>query len=343
MILNRFGVTTLMTVCTLAACSDGSTGTTAAETPAGGSTVVATTSIWADITSRVLCGEPVDAVIPPGADPHTFEPSLRDRERLGAAELVVANGGGLEESLTDLLGSVATDGVNVVEMTPHIDVIASDHDEDHVDEGEGHVDEDHTGEEHTGEEARADHAGDEHDEQADDEHGHGIAADPHVWQDPARVAGALDVIASAGAAIGLDDCHEEFAAELTELDAEIRAMLADIPSDRRMLVTSHDSLAYFADRYDLEVVGTVIPSSNTLAQTNAADLGDLADLIEQRGVTAIFTEQLESTADADALAERLGVAVVPLVTDALTDEPATDTYVEMMRSNATSIAAALTP
>ena len=58
---------------------------------------------------------------------------------------------------------------------------------------------------------------------------------------------------------------------------------------------------------------------------------------------AIFTEELESTSDADALAERLGVDVIPLVTDALTDDPATDTYIEMMRSNATKIAAALTP
>ena len=316
MILDRVALVALVSVCTVSGCTDGSDGS--APTPtADGPTVVATTSIWADIASRVLCAVPVATLIPAGADPHTFEPSLRDRERLDAAALVVANGGGLEESLTDLLGTVADEGVNVVEMTPHIDVIPTD-DDDH-DEQDGDHDED------------------------GDEHGHGMASDPHVWQDPTRVAGALDVIASAGAAIGLGDCAEEFAAELSELDAEIDAMLADIPPDRRVLVTSHDSLAYFADRYDLEVIGTVIPSTNTLAETNAADLGDLADLIEQRDVRAVFTEQMESTADADALADRLGVAVVPLVTDTLTDDPATDSYVEMIRSNATRIAEALSP
>jgi zinc/manganese transport system substrate-binding protein len=323
MILNRFGVAALVVTCTLAAtlaaCSEGSPDP--ATPSADGPTVVATTSIWADITSRVLCGVPVDAVIPAGADPHTFEPSLRDRERLDSAALVVANGAGLEESLSDLLGTIAADGVNVVEMTPHIDVIATDDDLD------DDLDDDHA----------------DQDDVDDDEHGHGVASDPHVWQDPTRVAGALDVIASAGAAIDLGDCAEEFASELSELDAEIDAMLADIPPDRRVLVTSHDSLAYFADRYDLEVIGTVIPSTNTLAETNAADLGNLADLIEQRGVTAVFTEQMESTADADALADRLGVAVVPLVTDTLTDDPATDSYVEMIRSNATRIAEALSP
>ncbi len=363
MILNRFGLAAVLAACTLAACSDGSEDPAAAGPPADVPVVVATTSIWADIASQVLCGEQVDAVIPVGADPHTFEPSLRDRERLDGADLVVANGGGLEGSLSDLLDTVVAEGVNVVEMTPHIDVIAADddhvdhdetdhddedhdetdHDEaDHDDEGHGeadHDDEGHVDESHD----ETDHVDEGHGEADHDEHGHGIAADPHVWQDPSRLAGALDVIASAGTAIGLDDCNEEFAAELSDLDAEITTLLADIPPERRILVTSHDSLAYFADRYDLEVVGTVIPSTNTMAQTNAADLGDLADLIEERGVPAIFTERLESTADADALADRLGVTIVPLVTDALTDDPGTDTYVEMMRSNATEVAQALTP
>ena len=73
------------------------------------------------------------------------------------------------------------------------------------------------------------------------------------------------------------------------------------------------------------------------------DLAALADTIEARGVRVVFTEQLESSNDADRLAERLGVRVIPLVTDALTDDPATDTYVEMMRTNATAIAEALAP
>ena len=339
MILTRFGIIAVASIATLAACSDGTStdstgnGTGSIDEPAGErASVIATTSIWADIASQTLCGEPVDALIPVGADPHTFEPSLRDREALGAADLVVANGSGLEGSLVDLLDTVTAEGVNVVEMTPHIDVIVVDDEHDH---DEGDDDHDET-------EAEAD-ADAEAEAEADDGHGHAQVgdADPHVWQDPTRVAGALDVIASAGTAVGLDDCSAEYAAELTDLDAEISDLLADIPPARRIMVTSHDALAYFADRYDLEIIGTVIPSTNTLAQTNAADLADLADLIEERGVPAIFTEELESTADADALADRLGVAVVPLVTDALTDDA--DTYVEMMRSNATKIAEALTP
>lgn len=290
----------------VASACGGSSGTAADATKPQ---VVATTSIWADITAEVLCGVDVPALIPVGADPHSFEPSLRDRELLEGALMVVANGGGLEGSLVDLLAAAATDGTNLVELTPFVDVIAHD----------------------------------DQDEDQDDGHGHDLDVDPHIWQDPNRVIGAVEVIASAGRALGLPDCADDYTAELVALDQEIDELLAPISAARRQMVTSHDSLAYFADRYDMEIVGTVIPATNTLAQTNAADLAALADVIAARGVTAIFTEQLESTADADALAGRLGVTVVPLVTDALTDDPGGDTYLEMMLSNATSIAQALSP
>src|ERR687897_348522 len=81
--------------------------------------VVATTGIWADIVGMVACDGsfPVDALVPPGADPHGYEPSLRDRETLDEAALVVANGGGLEELLDDTLDDVEAAGTPVVRMT----------------------------------------------------------------------------------------------------------------------------------------------------------------------------------------------------------------------------------
>ena len=175
-----------------------------------------------------------------------------------------------------------------------------------------------------------------------------VDADPHIWQDPTVVATAIDTIAAAAVAVGRDPtdivtCTDAYRSELTALDAEIAELLRPIPTENRVMVTSHDSLEYFARRYDIEVVGTVIPSTNTLAESNAADLAALADLITERHVPAIFTERLESTTDAEALANRLGVRVVPLVTDALTDQAGTDTYIGMMRSNAATIAEALAP
>jgi zinc/manganese transport system substrate-binding protein len=288
--------------------------------------VLATTSIWADVASGVGCGVEIPALIPPGADPHTFEPSLRDRGAVERAATVIANGLELEASVEPMLQTAAGEqGVDVIEMTIDIDVLSTEEDDTEEDEAE---DDEHP-------------AGETPPE--DDGHAHAEGGDPHVWQDPRRVAGTLDTIATALAANDISTCTDAYRAELVALDAEIEALLAAIPDDARVLVTSHDSLAYFADRYGFEIVGTVIPSTSTLVETNAADLAELAEAIEAHDVPAIFTEELESTADADALAERLGVEVVPIVTDSLTDDPATDTYVEMMRHNATLIAEALAP
>lgn len=276
----------------LAAC--GSAGGDEATVPSA--PIVATTTIWADVTSAVLCGEPVPAIVPAGADPHSFEPSLQTRASISDTTTIIANGNDLEESLADLLATTADGGTAVVELTKEIDLLD--------DGGDG---------------------------------------DPHIWQDPTRVAAVLDVIAAAGEAAGFETCADDYREQLDALDREIERLLSDLPADDRVMVTNHDSLAYFADRYDLDVIGTVIPASSTLAQTNAAELATLADAIEERGVRAIFTEELSSAADAEALADRLGVAVVPLVTDALTDDPDSDTYVEMMRSNARLIARTLAP
>jgi ABC-type Zn uptake system ZnuABC Zn-binding protein ZnuA len=282
------------------------------------SPVVATTSIWADITSNVMCGaDTVRAIIPPGADPHAYEPSLRDRELVSDAAVVVANGAGLEATTSDLLEAAIGDDVNVVEVASHVDLLAGDTDDEHSDD-------EHTDDEHTD----------------DDGHGHGDG-DPHVWQDPTRVAGALDVIASAIAPLGLETCEAAYREELVALDAEISAILAPIPAGQRLLVTSHDSLAYFADRYGFEIVGTVIPSTSTMAESSAGELADLAELVQRRSVRAIFTDAFESANDAEALADRIGIPIIPLVTDAVTDEA--PTYADMMRANATTIADALAP
>ena len=328
---------------TLAACGgDDDTGggsETADEAGADGdsTTIVATTSIWADVTSNVACGAEIPALIPAGADPHNYEASLQDRELVENSSTVIANGLELEEPILPMLQVAADEsGVNVIELANDVDILMPADDHDHDD----HDDEDHDDEDHDDE----DHDDEVHDDEDDHGHSHDHdGGDPHFWQDPLRVSGTLDTIGTAVAADGLDECVADYRAELEALDTEITELLAPIPDESRVLVTSHESLSYFADRYDFEVIGTVIPSMSTMAETNAADLAELADEIEYHGVTAIFTDAAASSADAEALGERLGVSVVALVTDSLTDDADSDTYVEMMRHNATLIAEQLAP
>ena len=138
-------------------------------------------------------------------------------------------------------------------------------------------------------------------------------------------------------------CTDAYLAELADLHRDITESLAPVPAAQRKLVTNHDSLGYFADRYDFEVIGTVIPATTTLAEPSPADLEELAHVIEENGVPAIFAEALHGAGEATALAEHLdGVTIASLYTGALGEAGSgAETYVAMMRHNARTIAGTL--
>ncbi len=162
------------------------------------------------------------------------------------------------------------------------------------------------------------------------------------------MAAAARIIAAELAA--LDDSvdwegnAERYAQELLAADEEIAATLEAVPDDRRLLVTNHDSLGYFADRYGFEVVATVIPGGTTLGVPSSAELADLVAVIGDTGVPAIFAENVQPSTLAEAVAAEVGegVAVVELYTDSL-GEPGSDadTLIGMLLTNATRIAGAL--
>ncbi len=292
----------------LAAAACGSDGAGSATTASGASrpTIVVSTSVWGDVVGAAF-GDvaDVEVLIPVGADPHDFAPSARQAEQMEDADLLVVNGLGLEAGMTDLIARVEEGGTPVVELAATIATI----------EGEGG------------------------------------AADPHVWMDPIRVGQAIEAL---GAELGdrmavgrpaIEAATTAYVDGLTALDARIDDTLASIPSERRLLVTNHDSFAYFADRYGFEVVGTVLPSNNTSASASAADLVELAALIREFGVPAIFAETTESDQLAQALADEVGdhVAVVELYTGSLgAPGSGADTYAGLMTTNAARIADALT-
>ena len=377
-------VVTVAAVLFAAACTgsdDDADAVDAADAPSAVPSVVATTGIWADVVSNVGCEDSVSVttLIPEGGDPHSFEPSLRDRETMDAADLVVANGLGLEERLVDTLEAVAAEGVHVFEVAEHIETIEfefsgghddhgdDDHDEGHDDEDghdhdeddghdeghdEGHDDEDghdHDEDDHSDHE---DEDGHDHDDEAhEDEHDHAhdhSGGDPHVWFDPQRVAGVLgelaDELIHAGAdADTVNRCLDAYRAALGDADAEIAEILDSVPADRRIMITNHDSFGYFADRYGFEVVGTVIPSTSTGAESNPALLEELAEIIEHEGVPAVFSETTTGDADIQALATAAGdIAVVQLLTGSLAPAGQDgDTLIGMLKFNAHAIADAL--
>lgn len=280
--------------------------------------IVATTSVWGDVVGQLVGDDAdVEVLIPRGVDSHDFEPTSREVALLHDADLVVANGLGLEAGLVDVLESAAEEGANIVEMAPLLDPIAyDDHDHDESHEGEGH------------------------------DHGD---LDPHVWLDLTRVEMAVRLIADR--LVTVDDAAdwvgraEAYSGELLQADEMASDILRVVEPAERRLVTNHEALGYFAARYGFEVVGVVIPGGSTLAEPSSLELAALVEEIQQEGLNAIFADTTSPTRLAETVAEEAGeeVSVVELYTESL-GEPGSDgdTLVGMVLADARLIADALT-
>ena len=120
------------------------------------------------------------------------------------------------------------------------------------------------------------------------------------------------------------------------------ACMQAIPEDRRKLVTNHDALGYFADRYDIHVVGAVIPALSTQARASAGETQELATTIRREGVTTIFPESSVNPKLERAIAAEAGAKVGPaLWADTLGPKGSGGaTYIDSLRFNASAMAEA---
>lgn len=174
------------------------------------------------------------------------------------------------------------------------------------------------------------------------------AVDPHMWLDPENVIvyvqnirDALTRLDPAGADVYTSNA-DRYIAQLKDLDAYIQEQVGQIPSERRMLVTNHEALGYFADKYGFKVVGTVIRSFSSDASPSARQLAGLIDQVRSSGAPAIFLDASDSDTFARQIADETGVKVVTdLHLESLTDGAPAATYIDMMKHNVTEIVSAL--
>jgi len=284
----------------LAACADDTSGSSR---PDGRLRVVATTGMVADL-ARAVGGDAVvvEALMGPGVDPHLYKASAGDLQRLRAADLILYNGLGLEGKMGDLFVELKDKGREVAPVT-------SDLPQDRLLEPEelaGHY-------------------------------------DPHVWFDtalwaetPGRVAEALAKRDPARAADyrGRAAAYRE---ALLALDREVRAAVAAIPRERRVLVTSHDAFRYFGRAYDVEVAG--LQGISTVDEPGVEDVRRIVELVVSRRVKAIFVETSVSPKAIEAVIQAAGERghVVrdggTLYSDAMGAKPPEDAYPGMVRAN----------
>ena len=291
------------------------------ESVPAGPRVVATTSILGDIVVAIAGeGASVEVLVPPGQSEHTFQASPQQVRAIAEADLVVAFGLGLEAGLHDVLE--ASGGDRVLEIGASLDPIPLDEDHE-AEDGETHA--------------------------PDDGHGH-EGFDPHVWLDPVRMATAVEVIADALLEIspqdridGIRDRAAMMVTEITDAHAQAEALLDAIPEERRLLVTDHEALGYFAERYGFRLIGSLLPGTSTDAAPSAADVAALAEVVADLGVPAVFVDSAGSDRLADALAAEVpGVEVVPLFIGSLGPAGSdADTYSGLIVENARRVAEAL--
>ena len=175
-----------------------------------------------------------------------------------------------------------------------------------------------------------------------------IAGDPHVWLDPLRMAEAARLI---GARLEQhtrtgewSDRADRYAEHLEAVHEEATDVLAAVPPDRRLLVCDHDSLGYFAQRYDFTVLGTIVPGTSPLAAPTARHLATLAARLRDEDVPAVFIDVTSSDTVAEALRREAGgrVTVVRLHVGSLgPPDTAAGTYEGLVLDNARRIADAL--
>lgn len=282
-----------------------------------GAQIIATESFLADMTRQVVGNRfSVRSLIPPGVEPHGYEPTPQDIAAVAEARLIVANGAGLESFLERLIAN-AGGKRPIVEASRGLASRTAR--EGEAAEGEG------------------------------PSRGAATEPDPHFWLDPTLAVKYVENIRDA--VIALDPSNAElyrqnsqtYIAKLEELDRWIARQVASVPAGERRLVTNHESLGYFADRYGFRIVGTIIPSVSADAEPSARQLARLVDGLRAARAKAVFLETGSNPKLARQVAEEAGIRVVTeLYTHSLSDPsgPAA-TYLTMMEQNVKIIVPAL--
>ena len=313
------------------------------ESPEKQINVLATTPMLGEYVKQVAGDNiNVDILMPYSADPHHFEPSPQDVTKIESADLVFYVGLKYETApLLKLLENSSNSKQALIEIGEKINPI--EFEEDGHDEHEGHGHDEDKDDHEIDEHGKDEHEGHGHDEDKDEHEGHGHEGhdhgvyDPHFWFDPTRVALAVDAIKVE--LINIDpenkDSYEtsanNYKEKLTDLDVETKNLIATIPSDQRIFITTHEALGYLEARYDLEVKATIIPSITTEDTATPKQLVEVIEEIKEHEIKVLFMESESPTKAAEVIAQETGITLVSgLWVETLQEG---QSYVDFMKSN----------
>lgn len=308
-IINSIFVTLMLAPLFLTGCGS------APQSSDGALRVLTSTTFLADIAQNVAGDRvQVELLLPIGIDPHAYQASPSDVAKIAESDVLILNGVEYEHFIESLLENAGGERL-VIEATAGLTPRQM---EEQADEAE------------SGEES-------EHE-----------AGDPHLWLDPNLVITYVENIRDgliqadpAGTEIYKTNA-EVYIAVLKELDTWIVEQVNSIPAERRLLVTNHEALGYFAERYGFEVVDSILPSFSSEASASAQEIAAAVEAVKSSGAPAIFLGEVENADLANQIAEETGVKVVAdLYLESLTDGEPAATYIDMMKHNVMSIVEAL--
>ena len=269
--------------------------------------VVTTTVLLADLVKNI--GDnlvEVTALVPPGADVHSFQSTPDDNIAVSQASLLVSNGGGLDKFLEQVIKvSAADDAVHIFAAESLMD---SDFREDEAPEAEAHEDGSHEG-------------------------------NPHFWQNPVFAIQYAETIRDGLIKVDPDNSNtyqinfESYKDKLTDLDFEIASTINTIDESRRHLITFHDAFGHFATRYGWRVTSLV---GHDASQVSPGSVIEILEKVKAQGVPAVFVEPQFSGGLLQQAGEDSRIEVGPIYSEVQDGE--VSNYIDMMLFNAKSLA-----
>lgn len=270
--------------------------------------VLASTSFLADMAQNVAGDRvKIETLLPLGADPHAYQAAPSDVSKIAESDVLILNGLEYEHFIEPLLENAGGERL-VIEATAGL-----------------------TPNQIESEETPSE-----------------MVADPHMWLDVNRATRYVENIRDG--LIKADPAGEEiyrtnaaaYIEQLIELDIWIWEQVQTIPAERRLLVTNHEAMGYFAEHYAFTVVGSILPSFSSEAGVSAQEIASAIEAVKSSGAPAIFLGEVENTDLADQIASETGIKVVnTLYLESLTDGSPAPTYIDMMKHNVTEIVNAL--
>jgi len=247
----------------------------------------------------------VTGILKPNVDPHDYAPTVEDVNAIAKADVIFVHGVGLD-SWMDKTIKTANAKASAITATDGIKVLKGDK---NTPEG-----------------------------------------DPHCWFDPTLAQTMVATIAAGLAKADPANANayranaKSYSDQLTQLDGQLKGIFNQVPKEQRKLVTNHDAFRYLAQRYDLTIVGAIIPSISDTAEPSAKEINDLIETIKKEKVKAIFAESSANPKVAQQVAKETGITIIDTLYGDTLGAPGSEayTYLKMMVYDATTIINAIT-